>query len=117
MVNDFMVIKLATSFPNLQVASLNGNSNTPSGSDAVVTIGYGATSEGGSQSSVLREVTINYVDHSTCNGASSYAGEIDEATMICAGVDGGGKDSCQGDSGGPLLMGNTMVGIVSWGYG
>jgi len=26
------------------------------------------------------------------------------------------KDACQGDSGGPLAVGNTLVGIVSWGY-
>jgi trypsin len=114
-VNDFMVIKLDTPFPSLQLAKLNDNSNTPSGDDEVVVIGYGATSEGGPQSNTLRKVTLNHVEHSTCNDA--YDGEIDEATMFCAGVDGGGKDSCQGDSGGPLLMGDDIVGIVSWGTG
>jgi secreted trypsin-like serine protease len=32
-------------------------------------------------------------------------------------VEGGGKDSCQGDSGGPIFVGNTQVGIVSFGDG
>merc|ERR1719387_1210144 len=41
--------------------------------------------------------------------------------MICAGVEGGGKDSCQGDSGGPLFLKKAdgselvQVGVVSWG--
>ncbi len=37
--------------------------------------------------------------------------------MICAAVDGGGKDSCQGDIGSPLVSNNLLVGIVSWGVG
>ncbi|CAH1378763.1 unnamed protein product [Tenebrio molitor] len=37
--------------------------------------------------------------------------------MLCAGVDGGGKDACQGDSGGPLVIDNVLAGIVSWGNG
>ena len=42
-------------------------------------------------------------------------------TMICAGLDKGGKDSCQGDSGGPLFFNkedrNYLIGLVSWGEG
>ena len=39
------------------------------------------------------------------------------ATQVCAGVNGGGKDTCQGDSGGPLVVKNTnwnLIGLTSW---
>lgn len=43
------------------------------------------------------------------------------ASMICAGVKAGGRDSCYGDSGGPLIATiagrATQLGIVSWGEG
>jgi secreted trypsin-like serine protease len=39
--------------------------------------------------------------------------------MLCAGAEGGGKDSCQGDSGGPLKVntagGERLAGVVSFG--
>ena len=45
-----------------------------------------------------------------------YGGDI-LASMMCAADP--GQDSCQGDSGGPLYDSdsNTLVGVVSWGYG
>ena len=51
--------------------------------------------------------------------ASSYNGQINAASMICAGLAAGGKDSCQGDSGGPLVAPYNgsiySIGVVSWG--
>merc|ERR1719320_201349 len=41
--------------------------------------------------------------------------------MLCANIQGGGKDSCQGDSGGPLVTANPdlyeVIGVVSFGVG
>ena len=44
-------------------------------------------------------------------------GTFDARSMLCAGVDGGGRDACQGDSGGPLVADGKLIGLVSWGLG
>lgn len=113
--NDFMILKLGRAFPSISLPNVNTNGGTPSGTRDIVVMGYGATSEGGSQSNTFMEVTLQHVPYSQCNAA--YDGDIDQGTMFCAGVDGGGRDSCQGDSGGPLVIGNNLVGVVSWGIG
>jgi trypsin len=85
-----------------------------------ITAGWGATRQGGGLAQLLQKVTVPYVTDEMCMASGAYPGKID-ASMICAGFEGGGKDSCQGDSGGPLLMGSgdarTLVGVVSWGEG
>ncbi|CAG7647062.1 unnamed protein product [Allacma fusca] len=83
--------------------------------------GWGATSAGGSQSTVLRKVDVPIMSNIDCNTKTNYGGKITD-NMLCAGyLETGGKDSCQGDSGGPLIVDNdghnTLVGVVSWGYG
>jgi trypsin len=82
------------------------------------TAGWGAVSEGGSASSVLLKVDVPLVSEARC--LKAYPGDI-TSSMICAGLDAGGKDSCQGDSGGPLVTNDkgrvTLSGVVSWGEG
>merc|ERR1719486_747352 len=77
--------------------------------------GWGTTSSGGSLASTLMKVSVPVVSDDDCR--NSY-GQSDIAdSMICAGLEEGGKDSCQGDSGGPFMCGNQLSGVVSWGYG
>jgi len=76
--------------------------------------------EGGNSPSVLMKVTVPHVAHAACNNSymSHPTDPVEVAdTMVCYGE--AGRDSCQGDSGGPIVGGvnNTLVGIVSWGYG
>ncbi|XP_017124508.1 trypsin delta [Drosophila elegans] len=83
--------------------------------DTLVTVtGWGTTSEGGTISDVLQEVSVNVVENTQCKSAYSI---MLTSRMLCAGVTGGGKDACQGDSGGPLIHNNELLGIVSWGTG
>uniref|UniRef100_A0A1I8PFQ3 Peptidase S1 domain-containing protein n=2 Tax=Stomoxys calcitrans TaxID=35570 RepID=A0A1I8PFQ3_STOCA len=84
-----------------------------------IVAGWGLTSDGGSSSSYLREVTVPVLTNAQCK-ATSYQSMIVE-TMLCAGYLEGGKDACQGDSGGPLIVRESnffrLAGVVSFGYG
>jgi len=86
--------------------------------DAVIS-GWGTTSESGNSADTLRKVTVPVITDAACREAYGASDILD--SMICAGLDNGGKDSCQGDSGGPMV--NTvngekvLSGIVSWGIG
>ncbi len=86
----------------------------------MITAGWGATRQGGGLANLLMKVTVPFVSAEVCGGADAYPGKLDPS-MICAGLDAGGKDSCQGDSGGPLLVGEVanrkLAGVVSWGEG
>merc|ERR1711934_989190 len=77
--------------------------------------GWGTTTEGGSLDRVLQKVDVPVVSDDHCRDSYGQADITD--SMICAGLDQGGKDSCQGDSGGPFMRGNQLSGVVSWGYG
>merc|ERR1711982_138971 len=77
--------------------------------------GWGTTSEGGSLARTLMKVDVPVVGDDDCRDAYGQNDIAD--SMICAGLDAGGKDSCQGDSGGPFMCGFGLDGIVSWGYG
>lgn len=121
---DFRMIRLTGNSKNTPIASVadarwaEGPTGLAVGSP-ITTIGFGTTSSGGSVSRRLLEVTVDYVADAVCDDA--YDGRITES-MICGGVNGGGKDACQGDSGGPLIVKcpngeDTLIGVVSWGYG
>ena len=118
--NDFLILKLNSPVTTIKPVTLNRSSASPVKSeDVVVVVGLGALTEDGKSPQFLHEVTVQAVDHTTCN--REYGGRIFEASMVCAAVVGGGKDSCQGDSGGPLVRivngEHIQVGVVSWGDG
>ena len=60
---------------------------------------------------------VPIVDDATCQSLFALGHEDGE---FCAGNSSGGVDSCQGDSGGPIIVDHgtqTLIGVVSWGYG
>ncbi|CAL4150485.1 unnamed protein product, partial [Meganyctiphanes norvegica] len=77
--------------------------------------GWGYNHEHGSMMNFLMKVDVPVVDDSKCHLMYGPSAIID--SMLCAGVDEGGKDACQGDSGGPMVCEGVLHGIVSWGYG
>lgn len=84
---------------------------------SLTTAGWGTTSEGGSGTDRMREVSVPVVSDAkaqTAYGSDAYFPSL----MLAAGVK--GKDTCQGDSGGPLFnpgTTRTQVGITSFGRG
>ncbi len=118
--NDASVLTLDTSLSEapLALASPSDTDLYTAGATSTV-LGWGVT-ESGSTSDTLRKVDIPVTADDTC--AESYKDAFNPASMVCAGLAEGGKDSCQGDSGGPLVGAaadgtRKLIGIVSWGQG
>ncbi|KAM7344443.1 trypsin beta-like [Cochliomyia hominivorax] len=115
--NDVALIFLASDIPfsasaqPIKLATVAPAVGTP----AIVT-GWGALAENGASPLTLQQVSVEIVDQSVCQEKYNGVNEITDK-MLCAGVNGGGKDACQGDSGGPLVANGQLVGIVSWGVG
>jgi len=115
--NDYALLRLSspiTSFEPIKLATSDSHDDEPVIS---TTMGWGATSSGGSSSAILLEVDVPIDD-----SCGNYSNSSITNNMVCAGDSNGGEDSCQGDSGGPLIMTNDdgeyeLIGIVSWGYG
>jgi trypsin len=81
--------------------------------------GWGDTSGSGRYADRLYATRVEVLANPLCENAypGSAGGTFRAGTMLCAGVDGGGRDACQGDSGGPLVAEGKLIGLVSWGLG
>lgn len=113
---DVAVLTLDTQLQQrpLPPASQQDSGLYQAGTPATV-LGWGATTEGGSTSRILRKAEVPLISNANCSEA--YPSRYSPETMVCAGLPEGGVDSCQGDSGGPLVVDGKLIGIVSWGKG
>ncbi|XP_058979502.1 trypsin delta-like [Musca domestica] len=112
---DVAILVLRGNFPfNNRIQPISLAKARPEAGAEVIVTGWGTLVEGGDIPNQLQQVTVNYVELSSCK--KSYPLMLTDR-MLCAGVTGGGKDACQGDSGGPLIRNNELLGIVSWGIG
>lgn len=130
--NDISLLFLSSGFdlgPTVAVIGIAAGGQerelTENGDPAVVT-GWGALSEDGDTTPVLREAEVEIFDDRQCeaNYVEDDDNDVDGATQVCAGRHEGGVDSCYGDSGGPLVVPTDesrstwlLVGIVSWAAG
>ncbi len=80
--------------------SLNFDKTIPRRDDVLTAVGLGRLSSGGAIASVLQHVDVPYITNKECKKA--YSGI--NWSMLCAGLEEGGKDSCQGE------FFNTMIG-------
>ncbi len=114
---DWALVELASPAAVTPLAiAAQGDTSLNSGTFTV--IGWGATTEGGGQSTTLKKASVPFVSDAVCGQAY---GELAPATELCAGYAQGGVDTCQGDSGGPMVKNVNgvwrEVGIVSYGNG
>ena len=114
---DWALVELASP-ASVAPLSIANQGETALNSGTFTVIGWGATTEGGGQSTTLKKAGVPFVSDAVC--AQSY-GELAPATELCAGYPQGGVDTCQGDSGGPMVKNVNgvwrEVGIVSYGNG
>ena len=90
---------------NGDLVRLNFDGNVPEDAARVTVLGFGDTVQANDVSELstkLLEVTVNMITNDECGRASgtidgyqdNYFGQI-TSNMMCAKVDGGGKDACQ----------------------
>ncbi|MEQ9259819.1 MAG: serine protease [Roseovarius sp.] len=121
--SDIALIRLATpsDLPTVGVASIRDTiRHAPYRSRARI-LGWGAITEGGRSSRILKIAPIPIERKSYCRRAYDGLTSI-TSNMICAGPRSGGRDACQGDSGGPLVVRDDLghwlqVGVTSFGFG
>ena len=91
--NDFLLLRLEETVQmNTDVVlSLNNQYTRPVDGQDLTVLGLGLTSDGGSSPDKLRDVVVQAISGEECNSSDSYAGEINDAVMFCAGVSEGGK--------------------------
>ena len=119
--NDIAMVRLSKAAPHQAIRMLApGQEHLTAPRTLATAIGWGVTG-GGAPSNVLREVDLPLRSDWTCSNMGLLSFSFHSKSMLCAGLDKGGKDTCQGDSGGPLMvadaLGRVQAGIVSFGLG
>ena len=113
---DFSLLKLEDpidfdAYPHIRPACLPQNDDNGYDGYSAIVSGWGTTSSGGDVSSYLQYVEVNVLSNDVCMNEYGYGqGQITDQ-MMCANVEGGGKDSCQGDSGKKMIFVGAMVNL------
>ncbi|XP_059607957.1 chymotrypsin-1-like [Phlebotomus argentipes] len=81
---------------------------------SAVATGWGLTTNEGVEADQLQYLHMTTISNQECSQKLPEMGHLVFDHKICA-RGAPGSATCQMDSGGPLAVGNTVVGIVSWG--
>ena len=101
---DFSLLKMKktvdfTKYPHIRPICLPVDANNNYNDFVATVTGWGTLSSGGSTSNKLREVDVKVLTNTECKKDYKYPSNSITGQMLCANVNGGGKDACQGDSG------------------
>ncbi|GBP43781.1 Collagenase [Eumeta japonica] len=112
--NDVAMITISwVNFSNtINRINLATGSNNFAGTWAVAS-GFGRTSDGAgiSNNQFLSHVSLQVITNAVCQ--QTFGWNVIASTLCTSGA--GGRSTCGGDSGGPLAVGNTLIGITSFG--
>jgi hypothetical protein len=89
--NDFLVLKLDSPVPSIAPVVLNGDRASPSIHESLIIIGVGQMNETGDPSQTLLQVSVDYIDPTTCSDDYRNVSTVSPTMKLCTGVPGGGK--------------------------
>ncbi|XP_011693700.1 PREDICTED: kallikrein-11-like [Wasmannia auropunctata] len=98
-------------FNNLQKAIRLASRNYTTGASRGIVSGWGRTDVNAPASPVLKYVDVNVLSQQSCLQRRGYPPTREN--QICT-LDRVGNGACSGDSGGPVIVGDELVGVVSW---
>ncbi|XP_016973327.2 trypsin [Drosophila rhopaloa] len=112
---DAALLKLNETLTGTNIGTISMATNRPKPGSKVRIAGWGVTAEGGtSATKTLQATEIRVSKQKKCRTQYRKKTKITNY-MFCGRA--AGKDSCSGDSGGPVTKDNSLLGIVSFGYG